>query len=78
MLAGGNFFNTSDTKYVLKLKLFSLQQQARRVYEILRLRITDLTDVNMYRDYRIDIKNRLNIPYQVNHVLLYTFFQHPS
>ena len=59
--------------YVLKLKLLSLQQQARRVYEILRLRITDRTDVNMYRDYRIDVKNRLNIPHQVNHVLLFTF-----
>lgn len=40
------------------------KQQARRVYEILRLRVTDTKDEKKYTEYRLDIKNRLNIPYQ--------------
>jgi len=37
--------------------------QSRHVYEILRLHITDESDEQMMRDYRLDVKNRLNIPY---------------
>ena len=40
------------------------KKQSRRVYEILRLRVTDTHNANMMRDYRLDVKNRLNIPYQ--------------
>lgn len=40
------------------------QKQARRVYEILRLRATDLSNEQEYREYRLDIKRRLNIPYK--------------
>lgn len=40
------------------------KKQARRVYEILRLRATDLSDEAEYRRYRLDVKRRLNIPYR--------------
>lgn len=43
----------------------SLQKQARRIYEILRFRATNLADPAEYRTYRLDVKRRLNIPYQV-------------
>lgn len=39
-------------------------KQARRVYEILRLRVTDLANEQEYRKYRLDVKRRLNIPYR--------------
>jgi len=42
----------------------SLQKQARRIYEILRFRATNLADPAEYRTYRLDVKRRLNIPYQ--------------
>ncbi|KAK7495641.1 hypothetical protein BaRGS_00013088, partial [Batillaria attramentaria] len=45
-----------------KLKLS--KRQARRVYEILRLKITDESNVEMYRQYRLDVKRRLNAPFQ--------------
>jgi len=35
------------------------------VYEILRLRVTDVHNSEQYRRYRLDVKNRLNVPYQV-------------
>jgi len=40
------------------------KQQSRRVYEILRLRITDTENEDAMREYRLNVKNRLNIPYQ--------------
>lgn len=40
------------------------KKQARRVYEILRLKITDLDNEEEYRAYRLDVKNRLNVPFQ--------------
>lgn len=40
------------------------KKQARRVYEILRLKNTDLDDEEDYRAYRLDVKNRLNVPFQ--------------
>ncbi|CAL7949822.1 unnamed protein product [Xylocopa violacea] len=43
---------------------FKINKQARRVYEILRLRATDLTNEQEYREYRLDVKRRLNIPYR--------------
>jgi hypothetical protein len=43
----------------------TIQKQARRVYEILRLRVTDVHNSEQYRRYRLDVKNRLNVPYQV-------------
>nr|CAG4648667.1 EOG090X06NC [Polyphemus pediculus] len=40
------------------------KKQVRRVYEILRFHSTNLADVQEYREYRLDVKRRLNIPYQ--------------
>ncbi|XP_014663140.1 PREDICTED: histone acetyltransferase type B catalytic subunit-like [Priapulus caudatus] len=39
------------------------RKQARRVYEILRLRTTNVHDAADYRAYRLDVKNRLNKPF---------------
>jgi len=47
-----------------KLKLH--KKQARRVYEILRLRATDRSNTEQYTRYRLAIKNRLNGPYQAS------------
>lgn len=40
------------------------KKQARRVFEILRLRITNIHNEKEYRSYRLDVKNRLNAPHQ--------------
>lgn len=34
------------------------------MYEILRLRATNVANVEEYRAYRLDVKNRLNIPFK--------------
>jgi histone acetyltransferase 1 len=45
-----------------KLKLN--KQQSRKVYEILRLRLTDRSDEEMYKNYRVMVKTRLNAPFK--------------
>ncbi|XP_069680649.1 histone acetyltransferase type B catalytic subunit [Periplaneta americana] len=45
-----------------KLKLN--KKQTRRIYEILRLNAIDIHNDEQYRRYRLNVKNRLNIPYQ--------------
>lgn len=45
-------------------KLKMSRKQARRIYEILRLRATNLSDGDEYKAYRLDVKNRLNAPFQ--------------
>lgn len=45
-----------------KLKL--CQRQSRKIYEILRLREIDESNEEEHRRYRLEIKNRLNIPQQ--------------
>ena len=57
--------NCIKSAYVLKLTFFH-QYQARRVYEILRLKITDESNTSMYKQYRLDVKRRLNKPFQVS------------
>lgn len=47
-----------------KLKINA--KQSRRIYEILRLKNTDTTDAEQYQSYRLDVKNRLNAPFQVS------------
>ncbi|XP_064615849.1 histone acetyltransferase type B catalytic subunit-like isoform X2 [Liolophura sinensis] len=47
-----------------KLKL--TKRQARRVYEILRLKATDTSNKEEYKKYRLDVKKRLNAPFQKN------------
>ena len=44
----------------------TFQIQCRRVYEILRLRVTDLSNAEEYKAYRLEVKKRLNIPFQVS------------
>lgn len=36
----------------------------RRVYEIIRLHYTSLANKEEYKNYKLDVKKRLNIPYQ--------------
>ncbi|KAE8741956.1 hypothetical protein FOCC_FOCC012516 [Frankliniella occidentalis] len=45
-------------------KLKINKRQARRVYEILRLKATNRKDKEDYRQYRLNIKRRLNTPFQ--------------
>jgi len=47
-----------------KLKLN--KKQVRRVYEILRLRATNCFNAAEFKAYRIDVKKRLNAPFQKN------------
>ncbi|KAH3703489.1 histone acetyltransferase type B catalytic subunit-like [Dreissena polymorpha] len=47
-----------------KLKLN--RRQIRRVYEILRMKATDHTNKKEYTQFRLDVKRRLNIPFQKN------------
>lgn len=49
-----------EAKKVLKLN----KKQARRVYEILRFQVTDTSNKEEYKAFRLDVKKRLNIPFQ--------------
>ncbi|KAK1133061.1 hypothetical protein K0M31_014424 [Melipona bicolor] len=60
LLQGFNKTMAAEAKEKFKIN----KKQARRVYEILRLRATDLTNEQEYREYRLDVKRRLNIPYR--------------
>ena len=40
------------------------RSNCRRVYEIIRLHYTSLANASEYKSYKLDIKKRLNIPYQ--------------
>ena len=50
---------------LIDLSLSLFQIQCRRVYEILRLRVTDLSNAEDYKSYRLEVKKRLNVPFQV-------------
>ncbi|XP_065053342.1 histone acetyltransferase type B catalytic subunit-like [Rhopilema esculentum] len=54
------FSDSMATEARQKFKISKLQ--ARRVYEILRLNVTNTGDPEQYRNYRLDIKKRLNAP----------------
>nr|XP_033337171.1 histone acetyltransferase type B catalytic subunit isoform X1 [Megalopta genalis]XP_033337172.1 histone acetyltransferase type B catalytic subunit isoform X1 [Megalopta genalis]XP_033337173.1 histone acetyltransferase type B catalytic subunit isoform X1 [Megalopta genalis] len=60
LLQGFNKTMVMEAKEKFKIN----KRQTRRVYEILRLRSTDLSNENEYREYRLDVKKRLNIPYK--------------
>lgn len=45
-------------------KLRLCHRQSRKVYEILKLKSIDTSDMEEYRNYRLEIKNRLNVPHQ--------------
>merc|ERR1719400_1102776 len=40
------------------------KKQSRRVYEIIRLLHTSLSNPQEYKDYKLDVKKRLNVPCQ--------------
>jgi len=42
------------------------KRQCRRIYEILKLYNINTNDSGQYRKYRLEVKNRLNIPFQKN------------
>lgn len=46
--------------------LFFSKKHARRVYEILRLRETDMSDEQKAKDYCTEVKKRLFGPYRVS------------
>eukprot|EP00794_Sanderia_malayensis_P003757 gene3757-4279_t len=56
-------FNKDMTENARK-KFKIPKNQARRAYEILRLQVTNTADAEEYRNYRLDVKQRLNIPFQ--------------
>ncbi|XP_066978661.1 histone acetyltransferase type B catalytic subunit isoform X1 [Macrobrachium rosenbergii] len=60
LLQGFNDEMVKEAKEKLKLN----KRQVRRIYEILRLHITDRSDKEAYKKYRLDIKNRLNVQYK--------------
>merc|ERR1719378_658315 len=60
LLTGFSDKMTKEARSGLKI----CKSQVRRVYEILRLQATNLAEPSEYRDYRLDVKQRLNIPYQ--------------
>lgn len=55
-----------DMPWEAREKLKINRRQARRIYEILRLKATDSTVKEQFRQYRLDVKKRLNIPFQKN------------
>lgn len=55
----------SEDMAIQAQQMFKINKQhARRVYEILRLLVTDMSDAEQYRSYRLDIKRRLISPYK--------------
>ncbi|XP_067138521.1 histone acetyltransferase type B catalytic subunit [Centruroides vittatus] len=55
---------SEEMKLEAQEKLKLTKKQARRVYEILRLHITNTNNEEEYKAYRLEIKKRLNSPYQ--------------
>ena len=43
-----------------------MQPQSQKIHEILRLKLTDKSSPEKFRDYRLFIKSRLNAPYKVS------------
>lgn len=54
---------SNDMAQAAQSKLKLNRNQARRVYEILKLRSIDRSDEAAYRSYRLEVKNRLNAPF---------------
>lgn len=50
----------TEAKKVLKLN----KKQARHAYEILRFEVTNINNEEEYKAFRLDVKKRLNIPFQ--------------
>lgn len=59
-----NNFNFFLQIFIFFFLLFIFQKQARRVYEILKLKTVNKNNANQYKQYRLEIKKRLNVPFQ--------------
>lgn len=55
---------SEDMRREAQQKLKLNKKQARKVYEILRLHVTNTGNPGQYKKYRLEVKNRLNAPYQ--------------
>ncbi|XP_035658310.1 histone acetyltransferase type B catalytic subunit-like isoform X2 [Branchiostoma floridae] len=55
---------TADMAQQAQEKLKINKKQARRVYEILRLEQTDISNAAAFREFRLDVKRRLNAPFR--------------
>ncbi|ELT91757.1 hypothetical protein CAPTEDRAFT_145248, partial [Capitella teleta] len=55
---------SGDMERQARIKFKINKKQARRVYEILRLKRTDPSNEHEYREFRLDVKRRINIPFQ--------------
>lgn len=55
-----------DTGFCIFNFTFLQQKHARRVYEILRLRATDMSDEEKAKEYCLEVKKRLFGPYRVS------------
>jgi len=62
LLRGFSYDMELEAREKLKLN----RRQSRRVYEILRLKATDHSNGQQYKAYRLDVKRRLNVPFQKN------------
>lgn len=60
LLQGFSDDMVKEAKEKLKLN----KRQVRRVYEILRLHVTDRSNKESYKRYRLDVKSRLNVQYK--------------
>lgn len=58
------FSEEMATESRMKLKLS--KRQARRCYEILRLKCVDVNNEEQFKAYRLDVKKRLNLPFHKN------------
>lgn len=57
---------TDEMKLAALRKLKITKRQSRRVYEILRLKCTDMKDPVEAKAYRLDVKRRLELPMKRN------------
>ena len=64
LLLGFSDDMVQDARNKLKLS----KRQTRRIYEILRLKATNVNNKEQYRSYRLEVKKRLNAPFQKNGV----------
>lgn len=64
-LEKSRIFTNKALQYV-SCMLSNFQKHARRVYEILRLRNTDMSDEEKAREFRLEVKKRLYGPYRVS------------
>uniref|UniRef100_A0A1B6D2L5 Histone acetyltransferase type B catalytic subunit n=1 Tax=Clastoptera arizonana TaxID=38151 RepID=A0A1B6D2L5_9HEMI len=58
-----NGFCIDMAKQLQKVRKIN-KKQARRIYEIMRLKSTNISNEKDFQEFRLDVKKRLNIPFQ--------------